>query len=330
MQAEEKGHIILRDGNYYEWEAKTKRRLMSKGVYYVYNKLVIAPEDCNSEEERKAQLATNLLAKNTQLTMAAEKNDLDRLIQDKEPLEVGEKRNKLMTNRLQQDEKTFVSMVITVCDAQNTARINGLDDPSFVWNRLAARHKMQTNQNINNLLAEIRSRHQDDSTMQDYLTQQRFTYDAYLMAGGEMDEHTFCLMVIANIAEEFDVQAGLLSASPQLHWLGMEVTLNTASDLLRQRQEHRSKRQQRAKPTPSGGVDRDIDKEIERAVARALASTKIKKKGVCFYYAKHGRCKWGEGCKFRHEKSSKKAAKTKSKTEKAHGDSSSSGSDSEN
>jgi hypothetical protein len=300
----------------------------------VYNKLVIAPEDCNSEEETKAQLATNAQARNVQLTMAADKNDLDRLVQDKEPLEAGEKRTKLMSHRLEHDQREFVAMVITACDAQNTARINGLDDPSSVWNRLARHHKRQTNQNVSNLLAEIRSRHQDSSTMQEYLMQQRFTYDAYLMAGGDMEEHAFCLMVIANLGEEFDVQAGLLSASSKLHWLGMEVTLNTASDLLRQRQKHRSKHQQRKPTTTTGANDLDINATIERAVARALSSKQNSKKGVCFYFAKHGRCKWGDGCKFRHELGAKqgkgkKFTKAKSKTEEAHGESSSSGSDSE-
>lgn len=327
------GIMLLREGNYPQWAPITKAELSQKELWYLVNPLVAPQSDHESKEDKFNQKAINDKHDTQMKVKAALKNDLKRLMDGKEELE-GDARTRLMEWRLDNDKKTFVAIIIKVCDAVNVARIKDIEEPSYVWNELGKHHKNATNENVGNILAEIRATHHQGS-MQDYLNVQRGLYDALLLAGGTMTEHAFCLMVVRNLSQDFDVQAGMLSASSNLKWGSVEIALKTAYETFVQRKAHRAavNRTKNSSSKLYSAENSELDAAVQRAVAKAIASKKKKsKQGICFHFANHGRCRYGDDCRFKHVSSDMKRKKKKNgatKTE-APGYSSSSDSDSEN
>jgi hypothetical protein len=331
---EEKGRwgIILRDDNYAQWSAVMKRVLLHKGLWYCINPLVKPQEDCETKEEKDSQGKLNLNFKKVSLQKAFKKIQIQRMLEDKKEPE-GDAVKSLTEWKYDKDQKETIAIIITACDEVNVARIKDIEEPSFVWNALADHHCNRTNENISNLMAEIRERHQDGG-MEQYIIAQKATYVAYQLAGGTMNEHSFCLMVVRNLSQDFDVQAGLLSASTKLRISSVEVALKTAYATFIHRKAHRKPKVQHKQ------VQDDMNATIQLAVAKALHERKSNSKknkqlpkGICYHFANHGTCRWGEKCKWKHVAGNAgerkaKTSKKKSKTTKG-GDSSSTESDSE-
>jgi hypothetical protein len=326
-ESSKQGHvIILKDGNYAQWSAVMKRILIKKSLWYTINELVKSQHDCNSKEDKLNQKLINESFEKAALVKAFDKIKIQRLLDDKKEPE-GDARETLMKWRYKKDGDEVLAVIITACDEINVARIKDIEEPSFVWNRLAEIHCNRTNENVSNLLAEIRDRHQDGE-MQPYITAQKATFVAYQLAGGSMTEHAFCLMLVRNLSQDFDVQAGLLSASADLKVSSVEIALKTAYATFLHRKAHRKK-----PPARQENPVNEMNAAIHLAVAKALKGKQGKKpfknkqgKGICYHFANHGNCRWGDKCKWKHV--SDDESKSKSKTKK-QGHSSSSDSDSD-
>jgi hypothetical protein len=239
-------------------------------------------------------------------------------------------------NDIQDAKKILVHKL----DEASLDRVDVTDHPSVMMRALKAIHMMKSADAVNLLREELSNLEMEEcADMTDYLAKSKKIYSLLRNAGGTMTEREFCLQLTSNLPVSFDMQATLLCAQPNVTFENCEMMLITAA----RKQAARAKKVKSRRKITSSPQDED-DKYAN--IVREMKALKVqvanangngggdRRKKVCNECNKPGHTKetcWSlhpEQNPFQKERDRRRrASEKKSRKERKHSLSESSGSE---
>jgi hypothetical protein len=326
-----KGMVMLSEHNYVAWAPVAWALMKSQELQHVTNKNLLEedgefdPDEVaayNKKEIDKAKVET--FEKVNNLRLDAEKEPLEEVEVPSAPQEeekkeawlqkvtAAKKNNTFLRKKVERQYKKdcndAVAFLLKSISPDNLALVKNLDHPSRMWKTLEASHLQMTAGNIIVLQQQMEATKSGEcESMKDYLKKMRNFRSALVSAGSTDTEHSFCLRMIDNVHEDFEVYCIILRSEESIRLKKIESVLTTAAAT----KAMVNKRVLRKKAASNQGGDFTkamFTQMVNERVATALAAKghlgedrKSKGLGACYYWRDYGVCRFGDKCRFSHE-----------------------------